>query len=341
MSFSYEVKEELSGHQQNARHCQIAELAVLLMHMGQIQENGSLQIAIENEAVYKKTTSLLRKMYNLKFSHFDEDEEVYKETKYKESKYKEAQNDNFEDEVNRKLNVENKTADNKIVDNKNIEIRDIEVVSRICKVTKFDEIKDGRISELLLKSGCCRRAFLEATFLCIGSMSDPEKSYHLEFVCSSESQAEQVKQILADFDIEAKITKRKKYFVVYLKEGAAIVELLNIIVAHKALMELENLRILKEVRNDVNRRCNCDAANINKALQAAEKQIADIEYLRDNYGFAKLSDSLKEIAVVRLEHPDASLKDLGEFLDPPVGKSGVNHRLRKLSELAEQCRESQ
>lgn len=194
------------------------------------------------------------------------------------------------------------------------------------------------VSSLLLKSSCCQRAFLRGAFLSVGSISDPSKGYHLEFVCTDRRKAEQLKNVIKGFDIDAKIVKRKKYDVVYVKEGAGIVDFLNVCEAHVSLMNLENLRILKEMRNSINRRVNCEAANINKTVNAANRQISDIEYLRDHYGFSNLPEPLRQMAEVRLENPDAPLKELGEMLDPVVGKSGVNHRLRKLSELAEKVR---
>ncbi|MBE5883911.1 MAG: DNA-binding protein WhiA [Lachnospiraceae bacterium] len=194
------------------------------------------------------------------------------------------------------------------------------------------------VSNLLIKNSCCQRAFLRGAFLCIGSMSDPQKSYHLEFVCTDENKARQLQSVIQGFEIDAKIVLRKKYYVVYLKEGSGIVDLLNVCEAHVALMELENLRILKEMRNSINRRVNCEAANITKTVNAATRQIEDIEYIRDYYGFQNLPENLRQMAEVRLENPDAPLKELGEHLSPPVGKSGVNHRLRKLSELADRIR---
>ena len=196
----------------------------------------------------------------------------------------------------------------------------------------------GPADTSLLKQACCRRAFIRGAFLSCGSISDPTKGYHLEFVCNNKTQAEQLQEIIGQFDIEAKIVCRKKYFVVYVKEGAGIVELLNIMEEHVALMNLENLRILKEMRNSINRRVNCEAANIQKTVQTSTRQVEDIIYLRDYYGFSRLPDNLREMAEVRLAYPEAALKELGEYLSPPVGKSGVNHRLRKLSELAEKLR---
>lgn len=194
------------------------------------------------------------------------------------------------------------------------------------------------VSHLLIKNSCCQRAFLRGAFLSIGSISDPQKGYHMEFVCSFEEKARQLQSVIQGFDIDAKIVLRKKYYVVYLKEGSGIVDLLNVCEAHVSLMKLENLRILKEMRNSINRRVNCEAANITKTVNAAARQIEDIEYIRDHYGFRNLPENLRQMAEVRLENPDAPLKELGGYLDPPVGKSGVNHRLRKLSELAERIR---
>ncbi|GFI01523.1 MAG: DNA-binding protein WhiA [Lachnospiraceae bacterium] len=194
------------------------------------------------------------------------------------------------------------------------------------------------VNPLLIKNSCCRRTFLRGAFLCIGSMSDPKKGYHLEFVCENEAHAAQIQQTIWSFDIEAKIVRRKKYHVVYLKEGAGIVDLLNVMGAHLSLMLLENLRIEKEVRNSVNRQVNCEAANITKTVNAAGKQIEDILLLQKNYGLSNLPDNLRQMAEARLEHPESSLQELGGYLNPPVGKSGVNHRLRKLSEIAEKIK---
>lgn len=194
------------------------------------------------------------------------------------------------------------------------------------------------VNPLLIKNSCCRRTFLRGAFLCIGSMSDPKKGYHLEFVCENEAHAAQIQQTIWSFDIEAKIVRRKKYHVVYLKEGAGIVDLLNVMGAHLSLMLLENLRIEKEVRNSVNRQVNCEAANITKTVNAAGKQIEDILLLQKNYGLSNLPDNLRQMAEARLEHPESSLQELGGYLNPPVGKSGVNHRLRKLSEMAEKIK---
>lgn len=202
---------------------------------------------------------------------------------------------------------------------------------------KFGDL-EAPADPLIVKNSCCQRAYLRGAFLCVGSISDPEKGYHMEFVCGNEPQAQQLQQIIRSFDMDAKIVLRKKYYVVYLKEGSCIVEMLGLMEAHISLMNLENLRILKEMRNSINRRVNCETANITKTVNAATKQLEDIILIRDTYGLQNLQDHLREMAEVRLEYPDATLKELGELLEPPVGKSGVNHRLRKLSELADKLR---
>ena len=143
---------------------------------------------------------------------------------------------------------------------------------------------------------------------------------------------------MRSFDIDAKMIARKYHYVVYVKEGSQIVDLLNVMEAHVALMEFENVRILKDMRNTINRKVNCEAANINKTVKAATRQVEDIQYIQEKVGLATLAEGLEEIALLRTAYPEASLKELGEMLSPPVGKSGVNHRLKKLSDIAEGLR---
>lgn len=202
----------------------------------------------------------------------------------------------------------------------------------------WQTLKQRRCSGLLVQKTCCRRAFIRGAFLAAGSISDPSKSYHLEIVCRTMAQAEQLQELMQGFETDAKIVERKNHYVVYLKEGAQIVDILGEMGAYVSLMKLENVRILKEMRNFVNRKVNCETANISKTVGAAVRQIEDITLIRDRMGFDQLPDNLREIALLRLEYPEAALKELGSFLNPPVGKSGVNHRLRRLAEIAERLR---
>lgn len=158
---------------------------------------------------------------------------------------------------------------------------------------------------------------------------------------SDEKKAEQLQTIAHSFEIDAKIVLRKKSYVVYVKEGAQIVDMLAVMEANVALMDLENIRILKEMRNSVNRKVNCETANINKTVNAAVKQMEDIKLIQKYIGFDQLNDGLAQMAELRLQYPEATLKELGMMLNPQVGKSGVNHRLRKLSAMAEELREKQ
>ena len=195
------------------------------------------------------------------------------------------------------------------------------------------------VRNAIVHAVCCKRAYIRGAFIAAGSMSDPGKAYHLEIVCSDMGQAEYLKDMMNSFGVDAKTVPRKKTYVVYLKEGSQIVDILNVMEAHIALMEMENVRILKEMRNSVNRKVNCETANINKTVCAAVRQVEDIEYIRDTIGLEQLPDGLRDVALTRLANPEAALKELGNLMSEPVGKSGVNHRLRKLSELAEKLRE--
>ena len=313
MSFSGKVREELAGNISSARHCRIAELAAFIGMCGTIAVNSfdqySIKIHSENFLVARKVFTLIEKTFNIKV------------------------------DVSIRRNIKRQNATYSVV------VRQHEDAVRILQAVKMiggnaDYISDIRpFSPLVLQQTCCRRAFLRGAFQASGSMSDPSKSYHFEIVCDSQAAAGQIQEIMDGFGLDAKIVQRKKAYVVYLKEGSRIVDVLNVMEAHVALMELENVRILKEMRNSVNRKVNCETANINKTVSAAVKQVEDITYLRDTVGFEHLPDNLAEAALARLEHPDATLKELGETLDPPVGKSGINHRLRRLSEMAEKVKQ--
>lgn len=179
-----------------------------------------------------------------------------------------------------------------------------------------------------------KKSFLRGAFLSSGSVSDPEKTYHLEIIAKNSEAAAVIMELMNDYDLKSKVIRRKEHFIVYIKEGDNIADFLNIIGAHKSLIELENVRILKDMRNSVNRVVNCETANLDKTVNASVRQIHNIEYIKENIGFDNLSESLRQIAFLRLKHREASLKELGEMLNPPIGKSGVNHRIRKLEEIA-------
>ena len=204
------------------------------------------------------------------------------------------------------------------------------------------DLSSDTVRELAQKTGACDSAGNlrrdDDCTLCCGSVSDPRKEYHLEWSCDSKEQASQLKEILLSFGKEAKSVLRKKVQVVYFKDSEDIVDLLNLMGAPISMMEMENQRILKELRNSVNRRVNCETANIGKTVSASRKQISDIRYLEESGILRTLPESLRKMAELRLQYPDTPLRELGDLAVPPIGKSGVNHRLRRLTEIAEKYR---
>ena len=317
MSFSGMVKEELAKQTPGARHCQIAEITAILSMCGGISVSKNdrflLKIQTENLIVARKYFTLLQKTFNI--------------------------------EVELSIRQHHGSKNGRMY---HLYITKQDAILRILRETgimkpggkSYMDLTDdlNLLESDLVRRTCCKRAFIRGAFLVTGSVSNPEKFYHLEFACTSEDKARQIQQILHSFQIEARMVQRKKYHVVYLKEGDGIVDVLNVMEAHKALMELENIRILKGMRNSLNRQVNCETANIYKTVNAAVKQIEDIRYIQDTIGFGELSEGLANMAEVRLANPDATLKELGMLLSPQVGKSGVNHRLRKLSEIADGLR---
>ena len=316
MSFSSEVKDELSRQLPQARHCRIAEITAIISMCGRIlidQDNHyRVLVHTENIAVARKYFELVRRTFN----------DILPEISIRQN-----------------ILLKNSRIYSIVIKDP---VQSMTVLQAAKLVDETGEIRENLslVNNRVIQSSCCKRAFIRGAFLSTGSMSDPNKSYHFEIVCSSEAKARQIQELIGSFDMDAKIVCRKRYFVVYLKEGAQIVDLLNVMEAHVALMDLENVRILKEMRNSVNRKVNCETANIHKTVSAAVKQTEDIRYLKAAGGFSDLSEELLETADLRLENPEASLKELGLMHNPPIGKSGVNHRLRKLSNLAETLRGS-
>lgn len=312
MSFSGSVKEELLRYEDTARHCCIAELAAIIAFHGEIvsTRSGKLMLIIssENESILRKVFTLLEKMFIMKFCHSTDEQIIRKNNRYA---------------------IE--------IDNTEWTVKILQAV-KLLSADRRPVITKVLVNPIIIQRNCCKRAFLRGAFLCAGSISDPEKFYHFEVVCTTPEKAQQLQELIQVFGIDAKIVKRKKYEVVYVKEGAQIVELLGLMGAGVSLMNLENVRILKGMRNTVNRKVNCETANINKTVNAAVRQVEDITYIRDTVGLHRLPENLEETALLRLEYPQASLKELGSLLSTPVGKSGINHRLRKICSIAEQLR---
>ena len=314
MSFSSKVKEELSKECNSPRHCCIAETAAIISMCGKVifdeKDHVRIEIHTENVTVARKCFTLLKKTYN----------------------------------INTDVSIRHSSGLNK---NRSyiLSVNDDETARKIlmtCRLMKpFGVIEeDFSISDsLIIQRECCKRAFIRGAFLAAGSVSDPVKTYHFEIVCLSEAKAKQLQMIMETFNINARVIKRRKYFVVYVKDSSQVVDLLNIMGAYNALMDMENVRIVKDMRNNVNRKVNCETANINKTVSAAVKQIEDIRFIQMSSAFDELPESLQEMAELRVRYPEATLAELGQLLDTPVGKSGVNHRLKKISLFADELRE--
>ena len=314
MSFSSKVKEELSKDCNNPRHCCIAETAAIISMCGKVifdeKDRVRIEIHTENVTVARKYFTLLKKTYN----------------------------------INTDISIRHSSSLNKSR-SYILSVNDDETARKIlmtCRLMKpFGVIEeDFSISDsLIIQRECCKRAFIRGAFLASGSVSDPVKTYHFEIVCLSEAKAKQLQMIMETFNINARVIKRRKYFVVYVKDSSQVVDLLNIMGAYNALMDMENVRIVKDMRNNVNRKGNCETANINKTVSAAVKQIEDIRFIQMSSAFDELPESLQEMAELRVRYPEATLAELGQLLDTPVGKSGVNHRLKKISLFADELRE--
>lgn len=318
MSFSSDVKKELARNISAARHCRIAELAGMIGMVGHVdcQDGKPVRIVISTErSVIANTMSeLIKKLFGLvpecSVKRTGADSRVYKMV------------------FNRQEDVE------RILTTLKIAKKTENSSGNVCGM----DCQEMHISGLVVQKDCCRRAFIKGVFMTSGSISDPEKGYHFEVVCDNPERAELISGIIHNFDIDSKVIARKRYHVVYIKDGTMIVDMLNLMGAYSSLMDMENIRILKDIANNVNRKVNCEAANLNKTVNAAVRQIEDIEYIIKVKGIHYLPDNLVELAQARLEARDASLKELGEMINPPIGKSGVNHRLRKISEIADHLR---
>jgi len=309
-----EVKNELSRIIPDEEHVKIAELAALVRMSGSLKLMGfnklSFKVVTENPAIARKVFSLLKSCFGI---HVDI--EVRKNKNLKKNNtysllvtYEQGANDILE-----KVGIIEKQGENVFI--------------------------RSDIPDLIVKDEESKRAYIRGAFLGGGSVSDPEKTYHVELVTLDEELSVYLMNLLNTYDFNAKIVPRKNTYVIYLKESNHISDLFNIMGAHNALFQLEDIKIKKQMRNDVNRIVNCETANLTKTVNAAMRQVESIKYIIKTMGLEYLPDNLREIAELRIEYDDLSLKELGEMLESPLGKSGVNHRLKKIEEIADKLRE--
>ena len=300
MSFSNDVKNELSRIETNDVAGDKAELLGLLRMSGAIVIRGmnvGIHFSTENAALARRALQLLKSNY-----------QVQTEVVITRS---------------RRLKKNNRYQ--------------VQVIPSPQVSTALFELQllsvESDLKNPLLENHDCKRTFLRGAFLGGGSISRPSSDYHLEMVTENEDFAHTIIKIMQSFSLKAKLTDRKNEYIVYLKDGESIINFLSVIGAHNAMMELENVRIVKEMRNNVNRAVNCETANLNKVVKAAVRQVRCIHYIDAHMGLAELPQPLQEVAKLRLEHQDVSLNDLVEY-SGGLGKSGINHRLKKLQEIA-------
>lgn len=197
----------------------------------------------------------------------------------------------------------------------------------------------NEILSYFLKSEILEKAFIRGTFLGGGTINNPEKKYHLEIFLKNLETAKYIIEILRKYSIDFKILERSKKYAIYTKEGEEISKFLALMGASASVLKFEEIRVYRDIKNNINRKVNCETANLNKIVNSSVKQINDIKYIKERGKFNELSEQLKEIAIVRIENPDMSLEELGKLLKKPIGKSGVNHRLRKIQKIVEELKE--
>lgn len=310
MSYASDVKKELTQLEVHREHAK-AELTAL------IRMNGSVSIYDQKLIlnIQSENAAIARRMYSLLKDHYDVEGELI---------------------VRRKMKLKKN----------NIYI--VRLKRGVQDLLKDLDIFDGlffktKISEAIMTSDQKERSYLRGAFLAGGSVNSPETSrYHLEIYSNYEDHNQDIATMMNHFNLNARTIDRRNGYITYLKEAEKIADFLALIGAHNAMMKFEDVRIIRDMRNSVNRLVNCENANMNKTIDAATRQIQNIEFIEETVGLDKLPEKLREIALLRLENPDISLKELGELVPSGViSKSGINHRIRKINEFAEKLQNKQ
>ena len=297
MSFSSEAKEELCGTGFGGGCCARAELYGVLLHCNTFTPQ-EVRVITESGDFAERLPGLLDRAFGVRFDRLPgEGEQKYI-----------------------------------------FQIMEMEKISRMIDAFGFDSRQSPvlHINFGLLEEECCRAAFLRGAFLAGGSITEPSKRYHLELVTSHAQASRELAALLTDMGRQPRQTARSGCQVTYFKSSGQIEELLTVMGAPRSALELKNTRAEKQLRNGVNRRVNCEAANLDKAVDAAQEQLLAIRRLYELDRVEGLSAQLKETIILRETYPELTLSQLAEEFDPPITKSGLNHRLRKLVELSKQ-----
>lgn len=311
MSFTAEVKEELSRIEPNRGCCLKAELAALLRIEGTLHITGPgrfrLEVATETAPVARKAIKLLHSVYALKTELTVRRSVLHKTNNY----------------------LITVPGQPRLSD----ALRDLGILDETLGLT-YD------IPLTLVKRDCCAISYLRGAFLGGGFVADPHGDFHFELTAENEAIARALVNLMARFDVDARVARRRATYAVYLKGAEPIVTFLALVGAHRALLRTEDVRIIKSMRNDVNRLVNAETANLVKTAEAAIEQVEAIRTLAESRGLESLPPALQELALLRLEYPDVSLRELGELADPPLTKSAVYHRVRRIEELAAEAVEA-
>lgn len=310
MSFAAETKKELTALDTKGKSAK-AELAALIRMNGSISFGGGklvLDISTENAAIARRSYKFIKMVYPC----------------------------HVEILVRKKMRLK---KNNVYIVRISHEAK--QLLEELAIIDEHFSFKRD-IAPSLIEDDDCKRAYLRGAFLAGGSMNHPESSYHLEIFSNYEEHTRSLLEIINSFGLHAKMLERKKGYIIYIKEGEKITEFLNIIGAHRALLFFEDVRIMKDMRNSVNRLVNCDTANLNKTVGAAMRQVENIRLIESVVGLETLPEKLREIAELRLKHQDVTLTELGEMVSSgKISKSGINHRLRKINDIAEKLRQGE
>lgn len=316
MSFSTDIKEELAHISLDKKCCMLAEIAGFVRVCGSVRiRSGRMTpiITLDNLEVAAHFQEIFREYYGV-----DVEMEITPGTSLKKGNLYQMEVVDPDGQMGEKILRE----------------------TGILMVKEgFDTLTDG-IFEGLIKTKCCKKSYLRGAFLGAGTVNNPEKGYHLEFVLNTEALAKDMVKLINSFvDLHAKMTRRKNRWVVYVKESEQIIDILNIVGAHGHLLKYEEIRLARDLRNSANRLKNCDDANTDKIVNTAQRQLQAIRTIEEMKGLSSLPEKLYEMAILRKEYPEMGLAELGEHMKPPLKKSGVNHRLRKIEEIAAQIQE--
>lgn len=307
MSFASEMKNELTRIEVD-ECCMKSELSALIKMNGAVSYSDGqwvINVQTENAAIARRIFSLIKNVYRIEIDLL-----VRKKMKLKKNNVYIC-----------RIKKESKDV-----------LADLDIFSGgVLTNTITDEIKNKE---------CCRRSYLRGAFLAGGSVNNPETSaYHLEIGSLYEEHAAAITELMNSYELNAKYIDRKRGYIIYLKEAEKIAEFLSLIGGYQALLKFEDIRIVRDMRNSVNRLVNCETANLNKTINASMRQVENIKFIDKEIGIDELPVRLREVARIRVEHQDMTLKEIGEAVSTgTISKSGINHRLRKLDEIADKLR---